>query len=198
MPTSKKDILKNKIDQLIVEMKEEKKLVSNEEYIRWLEKYLEKKTRIVSPQDGKLLSKEDKANINKLGLLFDAIAKYAMSNFIYPIEEEFTYYYYLKYHNKGYRIGCVSVPKFKKNIYFCEKDNGKSKNKPYITYKDIIAERTNPRQAMIQKHVTTMSDIITKLHIDYGLSFKELERIMELEIEKVKMEEIKNTKYKRK
>ena len=103
---------KSVVERIIERIEKEKKLVSNYDYISWLEKFTLKHegfndgTWLYTPEE---ISKEDLANVKDSCAFFDGIRKYCDKYYINTesrgsFERECIH---IKHHNVGYEIGLV-------------------------------------------------------------------------------------------
>ena len=136
-----------------------KEIVSNDNYINWLQEFTIKYPNFRSDTlfDNNKLSLIDKDNINNLKLLFEAIYNYASSNYIYPLNDfDFVEYYRIKYNNISYEIGIITD---KGTLFFCERVN--NIDDTFIDFNNIILNKKEDSTEFIEKRLTELSNIIT-------------------------------------
>lgn len=136
-----------------------KEIVSNDNYINWLESFTNKYYKfrdddfIYNKHD---LTDDDLENVNNLSLLYSGINDYATGNYIYPFaDSDFVYYYKIKYNNIGYEIGVITG---RENLYFCEKNTNIDDS--FIDFNDIILNTKSERTEYIEKRLLQLSNII--------------------------------------
>ena len=106
------------VERLIRASNARKEIISNYEYINWLEKFTDTYPKFSSDTwlyEPDTLSSIDSENVDKLCHFFEAIRKYTEDNFIEMMAHTHTYgeYSCIKYNNNWYEIGiCVGQGSF--------------------------------------------------------------------------------------
>ncbi len=85
-----------------------KKIISNEEYIKWIENFntiypnFFNSELLKIPKD---MSKQDQEKIKMMNIFYCAVEQYADENNIEPIQIENKSFYLIEYNDKGYEVG---------------------------------------------------------------------------------------------
>lgn len=140
----------------------EKELISNTEYILWLENFT-----IANPSwsdDNWLyrpekISKEDYKRVEELHCFFNGIVDYAKRNFLSLCYDEFGSYVFIQFNNVGYRIGEMSG---QGTLAYCERVDISSDNL-FIDFNDILENKKQKNVDDINKKLNTMCKIIEEL-----------------------------------
>lgn len=136
-----------------------KEIVSNTDYINWLQKFT-----LIYPNfrsndffNNNKISDSDKENVNNLMLLFEAIYNYSHDNYIYALKEsDFTEYYRVKYNNVGYEFGIITD---QKTLFFCKRVN--QIDDTFIDFNDILLGKKQKNTEYIEKRLIELSNIIS-------------------------------------
>ena len=95
-------------EELKARDKKREKMMSNDEYIKWLIDFTKKKYSFTdddwSHSPG-VLKNPDKENVEDLSILFEGIERYAEKNYLYPKNYEFGYSYQVMYNDTGLEVG---------------------------------------------------------------------------------------------
>ncbi len=114
-----------------------KRIMSNTDYIEWLEKFTKDKESFADVEYNycsEQLKEIDKKNIEDLYLFYDGIERYASNNHIVPNYFDFGEFYKIKYNNFYFKIG---IAYGQGNSIFCHKVTGKNL-KGFINFNSIL------------------------------------------------------------
>lgn len=133
-------IAQKAVDDLIKKREHAKKLVSNDEYMRWLERFTEAYPNfcdddwLYSPES---LTEEDYNQVQELQYFFDGITQYALSNGINTKSIEYGFELFVKFNNIGYKIGIMSGQGTIMYVQRCEVPSEES----FVDFNDCIANK---------------------------------------------------------
>lgn len=136
-----------------------KDLISNTDYINWIEQYTEKcggfsdQTRF---RDKIKLPVKIEDNINKLIYFFEGIREYAEENYIYPKKDN-GIYYIITYNGISYEIGIIVG---QGTIYFCTRSTKKDN---IIDFNDIVKNNKLERTDIINNKLTELQNYLDTL-----------------------------------
>lgn len=164
-PEREKEVAKavNEVVAALVHSQEmAKRLVSNNEYILWLENFT-----IANPTFGDdtwiyypdKLSKEDSERVDELCSFFNGIMEYADRNFMPVCHDSYDTYAFIKFNNIGYKIGIMSG---QGSFAYCERVEISSDN-VFIDFNDIMTNKKQENVDYISKKLDSMSGIIEEL-----------------------------------
>lgn len=144
-----------------------KEIISNSEYISWLENFTAENSFFTDDQwtyCPEKISVENKKCVEKLNLFYSAIVIYAQKNYIYPKYDELGAVLYIKYNGVGYEIGQMCG---QGTITFCsrvkiEKDNENN----FIEFTDVINNKKQANTDLIKKKLDGLDSIIRDLAKD--------------------------------
>ncbi len=138
-----------------------KEILSNYDYMNWLKSYVNKNinfdTDDIKKDD---ISEEDKENINKLGLLFDIVDKYAYDNYLEFYSTDFGEFYNIKYNSEVYKIGYHGGQGI---IYYVSKNFMPEDPEDSINFEDIKNNRVSSRTTQIKKEFEKLRKELIKL-----------------------------------
>ena len=126
------------IQQLRRNAKISKELISNEDYISWLEKftiehpYFDDEYWQYFPEE---ITDNDLKNVQNLNLFFQAIEHYAQKNYIFPNTDNSEFFYSIKHNKIGYEIGLIPG---QGTVFFCQKTKAR---KSFIDFKNILNKK---------------------------------------------------------
>ena len=157
------DWMKEYIRQETIRIKIQKELMSNTEYIKWLDEFTQDKDGF-SDDDWlyfpEKIEESDKNNVEKLNIFYEGIKQYAKKNYIRKSEIEFGDFYKIRLDDLGFKIGMMSGQGV---FFFCEKvpvDNKES----FIDFNDIILNRKLERVDEITKDLEQLSSMVISLY----------------------------------
>ncbi len=178
----KEEILNQVIANLIHRQELAKTLVSNTEYILWLERFTSLNP-VFKDDDwvycSEEISEEDSIRVNELCSFFDGIAEYANRNFIPFCNNDYDSYIFIKFNNIGYRIGIISG---QGSFSYCERV-GISSDNFFIDFDDIVNNKRQENVDYICEKLDSMSNIIKEL-LNVGVSEKVISKAVENAFEK--------------
>lgn len=171
-----KEAVNKVLADLIRTQELEKELVSNTEYILWLENftsthtYWSDDTWLYCPEK---ISKEDYKRVEELHCFFNGIVDYAERNFIPTYNDEYGYdtYIFIQFNNVGYRIGEMIG---QGTLAYCERVDISSDN-VFIDFNDIIINKKQENVDDIEKKLDSMCKIIEEL-ISMGVPAKSISK----------------------
>lgn len=158
------------IENLIKELHEQvskateltEKLVSNAEYMLWLEKFTTSNPEFTDdawlyfPEE---ISKYDYEMVSMLQYFLDGIKRYAHTNYI-PMEGDvYDYHFSLKFNNIDYKIGAVSG---QGTYTYCCRENI-STDKRFIDFNDIMTNKVQDNVAIITEKLNAMANIAKEI-----------------------------------
>jgi hypothetical protein len=114
-----------------------KNIVSSDEYVKWIKKFMSNKSKIFDDDYSyysNRVNNEDKEKLDFLSAFFDGIDHYASDRDIYPCTCESGVYYDVKYKDFFFKIGILIG---QGSCCFCERSLFNNK-KEYIDFEDII------------------------------------------------------------
>lgn len=147
----------------------EKELISNTEYILWLENFTiahpcwSDDTWLYSPEE---ISKEDYEKVKQLHRFFNGIIDYAERNFIPHYYDEFGTYNFIKFNNIGYKIGVMAG---QGSLTYCERIDISHDDNVFIDFNDIVNNKKQENVDYIINKFDSMYKIIEEL-ISMGVS----------------------------
>ena len=142
-----------------------KAMFSDETYILWLNKFSEKHSKFTDDEwyyYSQELTEKDKNNVANLYLLFEIIDKYASSNYIYPIIDNWGWFYSIKHGDTYYNIGFSNL---QGTVFYCDRINAIDNA---INFADILSNKVLPRTLLIEERIKLLSQNINKL-LDEGV-----------------------------
>ena len=183
---------KGRISKVIDELKEfqqdKKNIISNNDYILWLEKFTITNPNFTTEDwlyYPNKISDEDKEQVKKLELFYSGIDMYAESNFIYPTSFEYGVYYKIKFNNIGYKISMVTGQGVR---YFCKRveiDN----QEDFIDFNDISLNKKQPMTESISFNLEQLSELLNNM-IDSNVPLEAIvittDKILKRELKKRK------------
>ena len=145
-------------------IKKPKEIVSNSEYILWLEKFTEKYPSF-SDDDWLYkedeISKEDKMKVYDLQFFIKEIDDYAIRNYIAEQSDNlgfYNHYYLIKYNNIGYKISTIIGQDV---VDSCERIDKITDD--FIDFQDIIDNKKPKSAYVIEDKFDELSVIIKEL-----------------------------------
>lgn len=148
-----------------------KELVSNTEYILWLENFTiatpcwSDDTWLYCPEK---ISKEDYNRVKELHCFFNGIMDYAKRNYIPSQYDEFETYIFIKFNNIGYKIGEMIG---QGSLTYCERVDISHYDNVFIDFNDIVNNKKQENVDCIDKKFNSMCEIIEEL-ISMGVDSK--------------------------
>ncbi len=166
-------------------IREEEEIISNFDYIKWLEKFTKRYpnfTDIDWLYEPEKISKEDLENVNKLCSLFSAINNYAKTNYITTIKKEFTLSYKFTYNNKIYEIGIMQG---QGAVFFCYSRIilGKKKEKNFISFENVCKGKNLLDIDFIQSKMDELTNILEK-YISSGIPINSIKSTVDKVLKK--------------
>ena len=137
-------------------------LVSNEDYISWLSKFMEDYPVFTSSDwidVMELLGSEDRSGVMDLHLFYKGISLYAKENYIYPESSEGFEYYSIKYKDFGYRIAEFGDMR---KYWACERIS-LDEEEDFIDFYDIMANKENPQKKDNDERLKILEDLIVSI-----------------------------------
>ena len=163
-------------------------IIGNDDYINWLERFREKLLCLdflPSNDDSKKVLnnlyryyelqkiglsylRQDKENLEKIGLLFYAIERYTKNNYLYPFEKEFNgwwlRYYSIKHNNIGYGFGKMFQRRDRYVFDWVELATITPEDEHnFIDFKMIQDNITTDRAKIIRRKLETLESFIDSL-----------------------------------
>lgn len=142
----------------------EKELISNTEYILWLENFTianpcwSDDNWLYCPEE---ISKEDYKKVGEFHCFFNGIMDYAERNFIPPHYDEFGTYNFIKFNNIGYKIGVMIG---QGSLTYCERiDISHDDDNVFIDFNDIVNNKKQENVDYINSKFDSMCKIIEEL-----------------------------------
>ena len=159
--------MKSAIENNIIKKEKMKKIVSNTDYIDWLENFSKDNDYFRLEWIRFYLnntirnSKENYENIMRLPVLYAAIEKYANRNYMYAKHHEWGVYYLIRYKNFIYEIGILLRME---NSYYYKRieltDENLEEYKGYIDFYDIINDKVQPKTGYIDERIQRIKEVI--------------------------------------
>lgn len=129
--------IKEYIDKENVKNEKIKILMSNTNYLEWINQFTQNKKGffdddwIYFPEQ---ISDSDKENVEKLWLFYEGISGYADLNNIYPLQCDFGNFYKIRLDKIGFEIGVLIG---QEAVFFCNKVAVKNEQE-FIDFNDIM------------------------------------------------------------
>ncbi len=140
-----------------------KSMMSNAEYLEWLNEFTKDKDRF-SDDDWiyfqKKISDSDRENVKKLCLFYEGIKEYATENYIYPTPCDFGEYYKIKLNDFGFKIGVLFR---QKTVFFFDKTLIENE-KELIDFKDVMIGK---KQDNVDKINATLNSLSSEVMTAY-------------------------------
>lgn len=133
--------------------KRKERILENEEYMNWLEKYTESKHKFTYDD-----SRDE--NVESLEALYLVIEEYAEENYVFPSETTFGSYYTVKYGDINYNIGYMAGQEV---FFYCERTNDDN----ILDFEDILEGKKNPRAELIKLKLKELNLIINELSLTF-------------------------------
>lgn len=171
---SKMDSIKASIERLKRDQEKQQTIMSNPEYITWLESFTSKypsfsdETWLYCPDE---LSKQDREQIANLQFLYSGIEEYAKKHNIERNVCCFGGFYNIKYHHVGYEIGQLCG---QGTIDFCKRVSLEEEvnDDKYIDFEDIIQSQSkHPNTTSNQNKTSSNSKNETVLFYRQGKKY---------------------------
>ena len=155
------------IEYYIEKEKLKKNLSKSNDYINWIEKYLDEYEEISTDhlETTKDLTKEEEKNINLLPILYDIISNYFNNNYLLPSEEDYFWHSFIFRHN-GIDYGIV-VNYYKREDdpeYYCIRLDEKSNKSVDFSY--IASNKPLPSTIIIEQKMNRLMELTEKLADD--------------------------------
>lgn len=154
-----------------------KLIVSNNEYILWLESFTASHPRftddawLYSPEE---ISKEDYAKVTDICSFFDGIIHYANKNYLRTYDECDGQYVYIKFNNIGYNIG---IRHGQGSYVYCKRVKISAEHF-FIDFNDVMNDKEQDHVDFVNSEFYKMSLIIKGL-LDLGVSETAICKIVE-------------------
>ena len=151
--------IKEYIEKENVERKKTKALMSNTNYLEWLNQFTQDKEGF-SDNDWlyfpERIKKSDNENVDKLCLFYEGIRQYAESNHIYPLKCNFGNFYKIRLNKIGFEIGILNGQGTK---FFCNKVAVENEQE-FIDFNDIMTGKKQENVDKINASLESLSNMI--------------------------------------
>ena len=157
-----KEVIKKVVDELNEYQQEKKNIVSNSEYISWLENYTINHPNFTTEDwlyYPNKISDIDKEMVKKLEIFYGGIESYANKNYIYPSCFEYGVYYKIKFNNIGYKLSMVTGQGIR---YFCKRVELEN-NDEFIDFNDIMNSKVQTNTEYIKNSLEDLSKLLNKM-----------------------------------
>jgi len=157
-----------------IEMKD---LIRNTDYINWLINFTNKQPNFSNATwlyNKGTISDEDLKKIDKLELFYEGIEWYTKKNYLYPVVVGNMTFYYIKYHDLGFKIGILEG---QGTECFCSRiEIDKKLN--FIDFNDVL---TNKKQSNVSKISKELEKIINRIEKAYqsGVPIEAIKNVVE-------------------
>lgn len=101
---NQKKIFDGMVEKMSNDIREKGKVVSNDDYILWLIQFLEENNWCNNDEKIEYFSLDKIGNLEKLNYFRDGILDYAKKNYIYPINKDCGWCYYIEYNGSVYQL----------------------------------------------------------------------------------------------
>lgn len=170
------------IAKIKVRNKKIKSMMSNTEYLEWLDEFTKDKNRfcddawLYCPEK---ISDSDRENVEKLCLFYEGIKEYAIENYIYPTSCDFGEYYKVKLNDFCFKIGIL----FRQTVFFFDKTLIENE-KELIDFKDVMIGK---KQDNVDKINATLKSLSSEVMAAYesGVPIKAIVDTLENIIEEI-------------
>lgn len=163
-----------------------KRLVSNSEYMNWLNKITIEKPS-VSPEGflscPEKISDKDKALVEQLPLLYQGIEDYAERNYIYPTPYGFGGFYKIRFNGVGYEVGMITG---QGTVFFCTRVEIQNENE-FIDFNDIMNNKEQDNVKEIKEKIDNLSQMITSL-CEAGVPYEAIKQTLEAKLYEIQSE----------
>lgn len=172
---------KKVVEALLKAEEMEKSIISNTDYMLWLEHFtiihpaFSDETWLYEPDK---ISKDDSEKVDNLQHFFHAIKAYAYRNFLPIYQEDFYTYLFIRFNNIGYKIGVMIG---QGSFIFCERQDISSEY-VFIDFNDIMSNKKQDEVDNINNKLDSISDIIEEL-LKLGVSKDTIRRRIENQLE---------------
>lgn len=165
--------VKEYIEKQKIEDKKIKSIMSNTDYVEWLQKFTEDKDGFADVDYtycSDNLKEIDRKNIETLYLFYKGIGRYASSNHIVPNYFDFGEFYKVRYNDFYFKIG---VAYGQGSSVFCSKITGKNL-KGFINFNNILTNNSASLDKLanlitaMQKGGIPMEDIMNTVNATVG------------------------------
>ena len=157
------DWMKEYIRQETIRSQIQKELMSNTEYIKWLDAFTQDKDGF-SDDDWlyfpEKIEESDKKNVEKLNIFYEGIDDYAKKNYIRKSTSDFSGFYNIKLDDLSFEIGMIRG----QGVFFYCKRIDINDEKEFIDFNDIMFNRKLERADEIAKDLEALSNMIISIY----------------------------------
>lgn len=167
-------------------------MMSNTNYLEWLNQFTQDKNGFYDDDwqySPDLITESDKENVEKLGLFYEGIEKYATSNYISPSLCEFGNFYKIRLDEKGFEIGFLIG---QGTVFFCKKVAVENKQE-FIDINDIITGKKQEKTDKINASLETLSNMVLTAY-ENGVPIESIVYTLDNTIEKIISQNQDNSK----
>ena len=161
--TRKKENIIKYLEKLEKGILREKEIISNTDYIVWLEKFTSEHPYFMGGDwlyQSNKISKEDYQHVLELTHLYMGIDKYANKNYLYPTLESYTSCYLIKFNETYFEIGIFYG---QGTSAFCNRIKEVEKDEKFIDFNDVINNKEQASNKEIKKKLEMLSNFIETL-----------------------------------
>lgn len=181
-PEWQEEFINELVADLIRSQELVKTLISNTEYILWLEKFTISNPSFADDSwlyQPEKISKEDSKRVDELSSFFEGIMEYVDRNFIPLGYDEFGGYVFIKFNNIGYKIGVMIG---QGSVTYCKRVDISSNN-IFIDFNDILNNKKQENVDYICERLDFISSIIQEL-LKMGVSEKAISTMVRKALDK--------------
>ncbi len=175
--------IKEYIEKENVKSEKIKILMSNTNYLEWLNQFTQDKEGF-SDNDWlyfpEQISDSDKENVEKLCLFYEGINGYADSNHIYPLQSYFGNFYRIRLDKIGFEIGILIG---QETVFFCNKVAVENEQE-FIDFNDIMTGKKQEQVDKINANLESLSNMALTAY-ESGVPIESITYTLENTINKI-------------
>lgn len=177
MISEKNDIDKEVLfDRMIKEIsiinREIDKVIGDDEYILWIIDFLEKNEWCNNDDGIECLSFNKMENLEKLNYFRDGISRYARKNYIYPVNKNCRWSYYIEYNSSVYQLSWFE--KIGRDVCYFDKVNDSLNINCIIKFDDVLSNRKSSNVDFIKNNLDLLFNYIDNVDSNLSLYVSEL------------------------
>ena len=175
------------IEKLTKDREETERIMSNTTYIEWLIQFTQDKESFYDNDWSyfpEKISESDKENVEKLGLFYKGINKYAENNIIYPTSYNYGEFHKVKLNDFRFEIGYRAG----QGVSFFFRKASLEDDKEFIDFNDIITGKIQDYVKQYRAILKSMSDSIVN-GSRMGIPIKAIKKEVDAAVEKIESQE---------
>ena len=184
------------IEKLTKDREETEKIMSNTTYIEWLIQFTQDKESFYDDEWSyfpEKISESDKENVEKLGLFYKGITKYADNNYIDPTPYNYGEFHKVKLNDFRFEIGYMAGQGV---TYFFRKAPLED-DKEFIDFNDIMTGKEQDYVKQYRERLKSLEDLIMNEY-EMGIKIPAIKKTINDAVQKIEsQEEAKKAKPKK-